>query len=209
MGLGLIFYFFLWFFRYSAYNVWRKKIVFLVFFLSLLLLFLVINKESITEGGSHFLNRFLSIFEFSFGSRANVWEISFRAWQDRPVFGWGPESFSYVFYKYFKADYFSNIPEGMYFDYAHNKIFNLMVNSGILGVLSWLSVLAMAFYSLLKYSFLKKKLVLILSVFLVSYFFQSLSVFDTNSFRTASYYSCLVFLFRRLSKRQNYQFCIT
>ncbi len=176
LGLALLFCFFIWFFKYS--NVHRKKIALLVLLLSLILLFLVLNKENVENG---LLNRALSVFEFSFGSRGDVWEISFEAFKEKPLLGWGPESFSYIFYKYFKADYFSEIPEGMYFDYAHNKIFNLLASTGILGLLSWLGVLGVSFYLLFKKIVLEKKLVLLLSVFLVAYFFQSLTVFDTIS----------------------------
>ncbi len=176
LALALLFCFFLWFFKYSGSQ--RKKTAFLVLALSFILLILVVNKDNIENG---LLKRALSVFELSFGSRGDVWEISLEAFKENPLLGWGPESFSYVFYKYFKADYFSEIPEGMYFDYAHNKVFNLLVSSGLLGLFSWLALLGGAFYLLFKKVLLEKKLVLILSVFLAAYFFQSLTVFDTIS----------------------------
>ena len=177
-GMALTFSFFIWFFKYSVSHVWRKRIIFLALFLSLLLFFLVVNKESIDNS---LLKRALSVFDFSFGSRGDVWEIAFQAWKEKPVLGWGPESFSYLFSKYFKADYLSEIPEGMYFDYAHNKVFNLMAATGLMGLFSWLFVLGTAFYFLVKKTFIRKEFSLIFSGFLVAYFFQSLSVFDTIS----------------------------
>ncbi len=178
LGLALIFCFFLWFFKYSTSGAWRKRIGFLFLFLSLILLFLVVNKENIDNS---LLNRGLSVFELSFGSRGDVWEISLKAWKEKPILGWGPESFSYVFSKYFKSDYLSEIPEGMYFDYAHNKIFGLMVGSGLLGLFSWLTVIGTSIYLVLKRTFQEKYDSLIFSGFLVACFFQSLSVFDTIS----------------------------
>ncbi len=178
LGLALIFCFFLWFFKYSSSGVWRKRVALLVLFLSLLLLFLVANKENVD---SSLLKRALSIFDLSFGSRGDVWEISLKAWKEKPVLGWGPESFSYVFSKYFKSDYLSEIPEGMYFDYAHNKIFGLMVSSGLLGLFSWLAVIGTSIYLVLKRTFQEKHDSLIFFGFLAAYFFQSLSVFDTIS----------------------------
>ncbi len=178
LGLSLLVFFFLWFFKYSVSAVWRKRVIIFVLFLSLVLLFLVLNKDAIQNS---LLKRALSVFNFSFGSRGDVWKIAIEAWKDRPVFGWGPESFSYIFYKYFKADYLSEIPESMYFDYAHNKIMNMLATTGILGLASWLFLLGSSFFLVLKKKILERKLALVIFVFLSAYFFQCLTVFDTIS----------------------------
>lgn len=213
MGIGLAFLFCFWFFRYSSLMSQKKRkiILFGILFLAVFVLLITLNYDRIGLEENYFFQRFYSIFNplKSLGSRIDVWEIAFKAWKEKPILGWGPESFSFVFDKYFKADYLQHIPETTYFDYPHNKIMELLSGTGLFGTLGYLSIFIVLFCLIFRHvryskpphlyisgggkprTFFEKKvrgkednssiLGLILAAFFISYFVQNLFVFDTIS----------------------------
>ena len=195
MGIGITFLLCFWFFRYSDLKQKkRKKILFGFLILSIFALLIIPNQGKLGLEKSYFFQRFFGIFSpSSLGSRLDVWEISLNAWKEKPILGWGPESFSFVFDKYFKSDYLQYIPEAMYFDYPHNKVMELMAGTGLLGTLSYFSIFIVAFFYLFfrraksfnnalvsKIKGHKSSIInLTLAAFLISYFSQNLFIFDT------------------------------
>ena len=118
-------------------------------------------------------------------SRAGAWQVSWQAWQERFWFGWGPENFSISFAKHFDPQL--ALSTDSWFDRAHNVILDIGVSSGIFGVLSYLLILFLAFFGLIKKILPKdvkeEKTVIyfIMIALLAAYFFQNLWVFDTVS----------------------------
>jgi O-antigen ligase len=119
-------------------------------------------------------------------SRFLVWQISWKAWQDKFFLGWGLENFNTGFDKYFDSKlYETNYGEerGRSFDRAHNIILDTGTTSGLLGILSYLSVFGLAMFILFK-NILKtpeKEKIIIsggLIVLLLIYFLQNLLVLD-------------------------------
>jgi len=115
-------------------------------------------------------------------ARLVVWEGAWKGFQERPWLGWGPENFDFVFTKYFNPCMF--LPEcggEIWFDRAHNIIFDTLVTSGIIGFLAYLGIFTSAFYVLWR-KYFREKLDFwipgIFSVILISYFVQNLTVFD-------------------------------
>ncbi len=66
---------------------------------------------------------------------------------ERFLIGWGPENFSIAYNKHYNPDYLKY--ENLWFDRAHNKLFDVLVMDGILGFLAylgiWLSILYLVF----------------------------------------------------------------
>jgi len=125
----------------------------------------------------------------SLQARFIVWKISWEGWKERFLFGWGPENFDVAFFKYFSPELsMAKYGGQVIFDRAHNIILDIGVTSGILGVLSYLTIFVTAFLALFKKSkeFLRKdELMLFLGivVILIVYFLQNLLVLDTiNSY---------------------------
>jgi len=121
----------------------------------------------------------------SFGGRFYVWEEAKKAFFERPIFGWGPENFEFAFQKYFNPCYGTgDCGSDVWYDRAHNVIFDTLVTTGILGLLSYFLVLISVFYFLWK-NFLKNKtdfwVPSIFTSLFVSYFVQNLTVFDMVS----------------------------
>ncbi|MFA6136370.1 MAG: O-antigen ligase family protein [Candidatus Paceibacterota bacterium] len=95
---------------------------------------------------------------------------------ERLLIGWGPENFSFAYNKYYNPDYYQY--ENSWFDRAHNKLMDVLVMHGILGLLAYLVIWIGAFWSILK----SKKFNIAsfgLIFFGVSYFVQNLFVFDS------------------------------
>jgi len=199
-GAGAVFLFCFWFFRYS--NLSRKKrkiILFGVLFLCIFVFLITLSQDRIGLEENLLFQRFYSVFNplDSLAPRLDVWEIAFKGWKEKPILGWGPESFSFVFDKYFRADYLKHMPETIYFDYPHNKVMELMAGTGLLGTLGYLSIFIVLFYLIFRYikSFKPSHLHiggggkedknpilgLILAALFISYFVQNLFVFDTIS----------------------------
>jgi O-antigen ligase len=92
----------------------------------------------------------ISLSDSSAQTRLWVWGEAWKGFLERPVFGWGPENFTAVFDKYFDPRFF--IPGQQtetWFDRAHSVYFDYLVETGIIGLLSYLAiflVLAVEFF---------------------------------------------------------------
>ncbi len=77
----------------------------------------------------------------TFGDRAIMWETAIEGWKVRPIFGWGPENFLKIFDEHFNIKYFKPAEGfGAWFDRAHSVYFDYLAETGILGLLSFLSI---------------------------------------------------------------------
>lgn len=180
---GMIFLFLVWFFSSLTINQKKRKLVlFSVLVFAIFVLLMILNQDRLSLSENFLFQRAFSIFNIDtlFSSnRVPVWEIALDAWKDRPILGWGLESFGFLFDKYFKADFLKYVPENTYFDRPHNKVLEVMVNSGIFGIVSYLSIFLVIFYLLIKLRKSNPIASLVFSAFFISYFIQNLFCFDT------------------------------
>jgi len=120
----------------------------------------------------------------SLQSRLLVWSIGWEGWKERFLVGWGQENFNVPFAKYYKPQL--PLTYDVWYDRVHNIILDMGVSSGILGLLSYLSIYGMAIFGLMKILPKvreKKNTVLLFGMIavLVSYFAQNMWVFDMIS----------------------------
>ena len=120
-------------------------------------------------------------------ARYVVWEIAWNGFWESPWLGWGPENFELAFTKYF--DPRLALPQyggEVWFDRTHNILLDTLVASGVVGLLSYFAIFLTAFLILWRQYFRKKIDFLtfgIISVILISYSVQNLTVFDmVNSY---------------------------
>ncbi|MCD5396141.1 MAG: O-antigen ligase family protein [Candidatus Pacebacteria bacterium] len=121
--------------------------------------------------------------QFSSKARPTVWQIAISGIKERPLFGWGIQNFDLVFARYFNPSLFLKEYGGeIWFDKAHNIIFDTLVKAGIFGLLSYLLIYLFAI-GVLWQGYLKNKKEFwkagIFSSLLLAYFVQGLTVFDT------------------------------
>ncbi|HET6495059.1 MAG TPA: O-antigen ligase family protein, partial [Thermoleophilia bacterium] len=86
----------------------------------------------------NFGKRLASIFEFGGGSgqtRTEIWQASFAAIKERPILGWGADTFRLVFPRFKPVEYVRDAGGGSVADNAHNYPLQLAVGVGIPGML--------------------------------------------------------------------------
>jgi len=126
----------------------------------------------------NFINRFaaISLQDQNVANRLRVWKVAFTAFQDRPLLGYGPENIMYGINQHFDPDFTEQ-----WFDRAHNFIFDYLMSSGIIGLLSYLLIFAAAFTVLFRKLKSNYWLSVVLSAGLVAYLVSNSFVFDTLS----------------------------
>ena len=96
-------------------------------------------------GKSKALERLTTIKLDDLQTRFSIWNIGWQGVKEKPFFGWGQESFNYVFNKYYKPSLFG---QEQWFDRTHNIVFDWLVAGGIFGFLSFVSIFIVALYYL-------------------------------------------------------------
>lgn len=113
------------------------------------------------------------------GSRFVVWNMAWQAFLEHPFLGWGLENFQLVSLKYYDPCLGSSLcGSEMWFDRAHNKILDLLVEVGIVGLISYLSIFFLALHSLWKE---KRVEFVVAGSVLAAYFVQNLTILDTST----------------------------
>ncbi len=115
-------------------------------------------------------------------ARLRVWNTAIKGFKEKPILGWGQESFNYVFNKYYDPQLYNR---EQWFDRVHNIVLDWLIAGGILGLLSYLSILAALIYLIWKkspidtdggnFSITEKA---VLTSIIAGYFVQNFIVFD-------------------------------
>lgn len=89
----------------------------------------------------------ISVSAQTFEDRTYMWHSAIEGFTKRPLLGWGPENYLKVFDRYMDISYFKPAAGfGSWFDRAHSIYFDYLVETGILGLLSYLGIFVV-FYS--------------------------------------------------------------
>ncbi|MBI4837337.1 MAG: O-antigen ligase family protein [Candidatus Portnoybacteria bacterium] len=104
------------------------------------------------------------------------WKIGLDAFLEKPLLGWGQENYYVALNKHLNPVFFYH--SGETFDRAHNRLVDVLVMDGILGLLAYLSIFVMATFLLWRKIKDSPTLTLILIALLGSYFIQNLLLFD-------------------------------
>lgn len=106
-------------------------------------------KDSGFVQNSETLSRFasISLSETTTQSRFIIWGMALESWKDRPILGWGPESFVYIFSKYYNSELWRQEP---WFDRAHNVFLDWLTSTGIIGFLAYFALFGSAILVLIK-----------------------------------------------------------
>ncbi len=138
----------------------------------------------------------ISLSDITTRSRILAWEASWNGWTGwgdgatisgglqrvfRFVFGFGPENYFVVFDKYFPVEIYRDSGSQIWFDRAHNIVFDMGVALGFLGLVAYLGIFYFIFKTLTDH-YKKEKdfaLTFVMSALVFGYFIQNLFVFDT------------------------------
>ena len=119
-----------------------------------------------------------SFQEDTIRARRMIWGMSFHGFLENPILGWGQENYYLVFQKYYNPGLWSQEP---WFDRSHNIVFDWLIHAGILGLLSFFSMIGIAVWGILR-ALKKEELpfwigLVILGAF-ISHLIQVVFVFD-------------------------------
>ena len=102
-------------------------------------------------------SRMLNFFNFREGAtltqRELLWKMSFNMFVDKPLFGQGLGTFMQNFAKFKPANY----PGNWEVAYAHNCFLQIAAETGALGIISFLAMISVLFFVLIKDLFRMKK----------------------------------------------------
>ena len=124
----------------------------------------------------------ISSKENTFQTRLISWLAALHDFKNHPMLGTGYGNYAITFDQYFHPTFYDYDRGATYFDRAHNNLIDIVSTTGILGLLTYLSIfIALAFY-LIK-SFREDKISVynfaLISSLIVGYFIQNLAVFDS------------------------------
>ena len=92
-------------------------------------------------------------------SRLSAWKVSAKAFLERPILGWGPENFAIAFDKHYDPSLprlqKNPLAPDSWWDRAHNFVFNILVEAGLLGLMSFVLLFGFIFFRLYKLSHLQ------------------------------------------------------
>ncbi len=125
-------------------------------------------------------------------SRLHVWKTGWNGFLEKPILGWGMENFNISFARHFNQDLYliKSFRGEVWFDRSHNTPLDILINSGILGLISYLSIFIVSFVYLIKR---KTTVGFTLISLLIAYFIQNLTVFDIIS-GTVTFFLTLAFI---------------
>ena len=117
----------------------------------------------------------ISLTETTTAARFMNWNMAWQGVQERPLFGWGQESYNIVFNKYYDPGMYAQEP---WFDRVHNIFLDWLIAGGFLGLLGYLSLYALALWYIWGRGAFTVPERAILTGLLAAYSFHNLFVFD-------------------------------
>ncbi|MEI6296576.1 MAG: O-antigen ligase family protein [bacterium] len=162
---------------------------------ALLVIFLFARNLSFVKE-SPILGRYaeLSISSVFNQPRYMVWNMAFKGFLENPILGWGQDNFNVVFNKYYDPRMYAQEP---WFDRAHDVFFDWLIAGGLLGLLSYLSIFAVALFFIWDEKITRRFTLVDRSVItglLVGYFVHNIFVFD-NLMSYAMFFAIIAYIY--------------
>ncbi len=117
-------------------------------------------------------------------ARFLVWEMAWEGFMERPLLGLGPESFPLAFERNFDPQLRMMDGGEIWFDKAHNAVFDSLVTVGALGTILFFGMFLTALFLLWREFFKRDSEIWAPAIFtslFVAHFIQNLTVFDMIS----------------------------
>lgn len=105
----------------------------------------IINSLTRNDAVTNFGARLSSIFQFNSGSsltRFEIWGAAIAAIKDRPIFGFGPDTFRLIFRRYAPVEYAQDAGYLSVADNVHNHVLQTAAGVGIVGCALYYAMIA-------------------------------------------------------------------
>lgn len=193
IGLGISFLLLFLLLGLSHINKKIRRGSLIAFLASVAILVFIFSQSQATWFQNSFL-RNLTFQKATFQTRLISWQAAGEDFKNHPIFGNGFGNYAATFDKYFDSKFYNYATTDTYFDRAHNNLIEITSTTGLVGLLTYLSI----FIALLYYLWREFKenggrtgghdagglnnLEIIIIVALISaYFIQNLVIFDSFS----------------------------
>jgi O-antigen ligase/tetratricopeptide (TPR) repeat protein len=133
----------------------------------------------------------LTFEKVTFQTRLISWSGAAKDFKNHPIIGTGFGNYAIIFDKYFDSKFYDYSTTDTYFDRAHNNLIDITSTTGLVGLITYLSIFLAAFYYLGKEFKLNGKrtgsdanglnnieIIVIISL-ITAYFIQNLVIFDS------------------------------
>ncbi len=117
-------------------------------------------------------------------ARFVVWDIGWQGFKERPIFGYGPENFRIPFEKHFEPKLSVLDGKEIWFDRAHNIVFEKLVTLGAVGTILFFGSFLVGLFAFWRNYFKEKQEIwapIAFTSLFAAYFVQNLTVFDMIS----------------------------
>jgi O-antigen ligase/tetratricopeptide (TPR) repeat protein len=132
--------------------------------------------------------------------RIYVWPMAIKGFLERPILGWGQESFNFVFNKFYDPRMYN---QEQWFDRAHDVVLDWLVAGGLLGFLAYASMyVALLYYVWRKRSHMTAVEKGLITGLIAAYIFHNLFVFD-NLVSYILFFSILAFVHTLSTTKKN------
>jgi len=147
--------------------------------------FLFLNRQADWVQKNNVLEKIVSISPNAptAQNRLMTWNSAYQGFKEKPILGYGYENFYQVFDKYFNPKIYRHAGSVIWFDRAHNMIFDRLITGGLIGLFLYLSLLFAPLYYLWR-SFIKDKenkdylMPMVFTLVMLAYFIQNLFIFE-------------------------------
>jgi tetratricopeptide (TPR) repeat protein len=144
-----------------------------------------LNKKADWVKDNAVLNRIstISISATTAQNRLMTWQAAYRGFKEKPILGYGYENFYQVFDKYFNPKIYRDAGSVVWFDRAHNIIFDRLITGGLIGLFLYLSLLFVPLIYLWRFFHQNKidsryLIPVIFTLVMMAYFIQNLFIFE-------------------------------
>ena len=180
IGLGVSVLAILFFAGVLSKNKKARTLSWSALVLAVLAIILVFSQQEAAWFQNSFL-RNLTPQKNTFQTRLVSWEAAAKDFPNHPWLGVGFGNFAMVFDKYFDARFYNYSRGETYFDRAHNNLIDIASTTGLVGLVSYLSIFVALAYYLIKLQRRRPDdwTPLILAGLIIAYFVQNLAIFDS------------------------------
>jgi len=180
-----IFIGYLVFFHLRGNKLVKNTGIALLLLLVILVSFIFLNKQADWVRKTPVFNRIASISTSATTAqnRLMTWRGAYQGFKEKPLIGYGYENFYQVFDKYFNPKIYRHAGAVVWFDRAHNMIFDRLITGGLIGLFLYLGLLFLPLYYLWKFFRQNKTasgylIPVIFSLVMLAYFIQNLFIFE-------------------------------
>lgn len=150
----------------------RGILIFITFIIVFTMLNITTNNKVIDRADKELIISEEGEFKNSAGARINILRISFKAFLDKPLLGDGPDSLKVRLLRDYPEESLEHITKyNEIIDKSHNEFLELAVSNGIFNLISYLALIGLILYRLIKKS--RDDNYKILGLTLIGYLLQS------------------------------------